>query len=284
MRERGRRGVRLPSKVGDSLPVSDSDTAPTILVASFRYYCSFSGYSIKQTTVSFIPHALLLSPSPSHALISFCFSLPPSMAALFPGSGNNNKSTDKLDADALSCSSAAVTGSAGDNTTYVHADPANFRALVQRLTGPAGNYSSVHKLPVASPAAARNVRSKRQKLQERRRASTKLEIDIGHSLYRASTTTRCYRPHHHHCSNTTVSRRNGDEVGLLLSPISTIDSCLLAYSASPTTATKNEEEDRAIAEKGFYLHPSPGSNNGDPPKLLPLFPLHSPKNSVSSSE
>ena len=49
-------------------------------------------------------------------------------------------------------------------------------------------------------------------------------------------------------------------------------------------AKESEEEERAIAEKGFYLHPSPGSNNGDPPKLLPLFPLHSPKNSVSSSE
>ncbi|RRT52187.1 hypothetical protein GW17_00050181 [Ensete ventricosum] len=243
-------------------------------------YCSLTGHIIKQTTVSFLTRPVLLSPSPS-----FCSCLPPSMAALFPGSRNNNKSTDKLEADAISCSSAAVTGSGGDNTTYVHADPANFRALVQRLTGPAGNYSSVHKLPVASPAAAPTVGSKRQKLQERRRASTKLEIDIGHSLYRTSTTTRCYRPHHHHCSNTTVSWRNGDEVGLLLSPISTIDSCLLASSASPTTATKGEEEERAIAEKGFYLHPSPGSNNGDPPKLLPLFPLHSPKNySVSSSE
>ncbi|URD75023.1 VQ motif [Musa troglodytarum] len=201
--------------------------------------------------------------------------------------GNNNKSTDKFDADGLSCSSAAVTGSAGDSTTYVHADPANFRALVQRLTGPAGNYS-VHKLPVASAAAAaaaRKVGSKRQKLQERRRASTKLEIDIGHSLYRASTTTRRYRPHHHHRSNTTVSWRHGDEVRLLLSPISTVDSCFFASSASPTTATKDEEEERAIAEKRFYLHPSPGSNNGDPPKLLSLFPLHSPKNSfVSSSE
>ena len=41
-------------------------------------------------------------------------------------------------------------------------------------------------------------------------------------------------------------------------------------------------EDRAIAEKGFYLHPSPRGNasgRGDltpPPRLLPLFPLQSP--------
>uniref|UniRef100_A0A0E0BYQ9 VQ domain-containing protein n=1 Tax=Oryza meridionalis TaxID=40149 RepID=A0A0E0BYQ9_9ORYZ len=41
-------------------------------------------------------------------------------------------------------------------------------------------------------------------------------------------------------------------------------------------------EDRAIAEKGFYLHPSPRGNVGaagelqPPPRLLPLFPLQSP--------
>ena len=41
-------------------------------------------------------------------------------------------------------------------------------------------------------------------------------------------------------------------------------------------------EDRAIAEKGFYLHPSPRGNAGagadlqPPPRLLPLFPVQSP--------
>ncbi|CAN1194388.1 VQ motif-containing protein 33 [Linum perenne] len=41
---------------------------------------------------------------------------------------------------------------------------------------------------------------------------------------------------------------------------------------SPST---EEEEERAIADKRFYLHPSP-LGNVDPLELLPLFPLTSP--------
>ncbi|KAG6410708.1 hypothetical protein SASPL_128774 [Salvia splendens] len=52
----------------------------------------------------------------------------------------------------------------------------------------------------------------------------------------------------------------------------------LEYAGRP--ATPSDEEERAIAEKGFYLHPNPfGTPPGsDPPELLPLFPLHSPIN------
>lgn len=34
-------------------------------------------------------------------------------------------------------------------------------------------------------------------------------------------------------------------------------------------------EDQAIKNKGYYLHHSP--RDGEPPKLLPLFPLTSPR-------
>lgn len=50
----------------------------------------------------------------------------------------------------------------------------------------------------------------------------------------------------------------------------------------PGSAEAAAAEDRAIAEKGFYLHPSPrgnASSGGDlqpPPRLLPLFPVQSP--------
>lgn len=47
----------------------------------------------------------------------------------------------------------------------------------------------------------------------------------------------------------------------------------------------SSEEDKAIAEKGFYLHPSPMSTprGGAGPQLLPLFPVRSARVSGSSS-
>ncbi|KDP20232.1 hypothetical protein JCGZ_08631 [Jatropha curcas] len=46
--------------------------------------------------------------------------------------------------------------------------------------------------------------------------------------------------------------------------------------------SSSSEEERAIAEKGFYLHPSPISTPRDSePQLLPLFPVTSPKASGS---
>ncbi|CAI9292740.1 unnamed protein product [Lactuca saligna] len=46
-----------------------------------------------------------------------------------------------------------------------------------------------------------------------------------------------------------------------------------------------EAEEKAIAEKGFYLHPSPATTprRESEPQLLPLFPVTSPRFSGSSS-
>ncbi|ONK81929.1 uncharacterized protein A4U43_C01F34370 [Asparagus officinalis] len=48
----------------------------------------------------------------------------------------------------------------------------------------------------------------------------------------------------------------------------------------PSQAHNMAAEEKAIAEKGFYLHPSPRS--AEPPRLLPLFPVTSPRNQSSS--
>jgi hypothetical protein len=47
---------------------------------------------------------------------------------------------------------------------------------------------------------------------------------------------------------------------------------------------EEEREEKAIASKAFYLHSSPRSTGGaggdaERPKLLPLFPVHSPRSS-----
>nr|GEU64333.1 hypothetical protein [Tanacetum cinerariifolium] len=147
------------------------------------------------------------------------------------------------------------------STTFVEADPYNFRAVVQLLTGAHTHphaSTSTRKL-VRKPSISRvgNQRSS-YKLHERRKTGKKLEINLA-------------RP----------ATRNGRLVGydketVTGSPVSTLDGC---ERRSPETPM--EEEERAIAEKGYYLHPSP--MKGSQPQLLVLFPLNSPKNDVLSS-
>lgn len=164
------------------------------------------------------------------------------------------------------------------NTTFVQADPSNFRAVVQKLTG-ASDDPSAPKLPLTLPSrlmaqahrptttATAEIGPKRPtfKLHERRHAARKLELNVGFSE----------RPVFSVCGPYGGSR--GVVMG---SPVSAFE---LAARGSPRTPT--EEEEKAIAEKGFYLHPSPLSTprGSDPPELLPLFPLHSPTQHHSNS-
>nr|ACG43703.1 DNA-binding WRKY [Zea mays] len=171
------------------------------------------------------------------------------------------------------------------NTTFVQADPATFRALVQKLTGAAPAAGGTTTATATAPkqeddddAAAVTVAHapRRPKLQERRRAApARLELSP------ASASLYCY---HHHS-------RYGH--GLIMhSPVSPMDAYMvLAASASPSpspspssggavvTISREEEEreEKAIASKGFYLHASPRGGDGDRPRLLPLFPVHSPR-------
>lgn len=70
---------------------------------------------------------------------------------------------------------------------------------------------------------------------------------------------------------------------LVLSPVTPLNEDPFNKS-SPSTVGNSSEEERAIAEKGFYLHPSPISTPRDSePQLLTLFPLTSPRVSGSSS-
>ncbi|KAG1363234.1 VQ motif-containing protein 11-like [Cocos nucifera] len=165
-----------------------------------------------------------------------------------------------------------------NNTMYVQAEPWAFREVVQKLTGVPED--SPHKLPVSGPPRSGRAPPppppasllERQKLQERRRAPAKLEIKLGPSSVRYS------RPYHHLWSGKA-------EAAGFSSPVSTADPFFFNISSpSPTTPSPSSlkeeggREERAIADNGFYLYPSPRSG-GEPPKLLPLFPLHSPRGS-----
>lgn len=148
-------------------------------------------------------------------------------------------------------------------TTFVRAEPNNFRELVQKLTG--APEDSPEKLPVTTPARPSSktwtpgeptgVRRSPFKLQERRHTMRKLEIQLGLTSIRNST-SRMLR---------------------LSSPIPSPVTPL--RGDSPLSSSSSSEEEKAIAEKGFYLHPSPLNTprGSDPPELLTLFPLTSPK-------
>ncbi|XP_027344857.1 VQ motif-containing protein 11 [Abrus precatorius] len=162
------------------------------------------------------------------------------------------------------------------NTTFVQADPSNFRAVVQKLTG-ASEDPSAHKLPLTlptrlaaqshRPAAAEVIGPKKPnfKLHERRNAAAKkLELSIGVSERAVNMSVSP-------CSLVRSRALLGENM-VMASPVSPLE--FLARASPRTPKSPDEEEERAIAEKGFYLHPSPRASQ--PPELLPLFPLHSP--------
>ncbi|XP_002309690.3 VQ motif-containing protein 31 [Populus trichocarpa] len=157
-------------------------------------------------------------------------------------------------------------------TTFVQADINTFRDLVQKLTGLA---SDTQRLPVtrtlSSPKPSRNPvdftapRRSPFKLQERRHTLRKLEIELG--LISLSTSS----------SSSTLQTHRLD------SPVTPLCSGFLFFPSpgteSPSSPAVSEEE-KAIAEKGFYFHPSPLNTprGSEPPELLTLFPL------ISSSQ
>lgn len=177
---------------------------------------------------------------------------------------------------ATSKSSPSDQGSSPAQTTFVQADPSTFRALVQKLTG--ATPDTKHPVTVPARPSLRSVsadmgpRRPAFKLQERRQSMRKLEI--------ALATPPLQYP----------ACRNLKGEMLLVSPVSPLDHLFSFSPRTPTSpclsssASWEEEEERAIAEKGFYLHPSPLNTprNGEP-ELLPLFPLHSPRDSFTSS-
>ncbi|XP_039120399.1 VQ motif-containing protein 11-like [Dioscorea cayenensis subsp. rotundata] len=132
-------------------------------------------------------------------------------------------------------------------TVYVQAEEHTFRDLVQRLTGASPSDGS--PTPSSSHSAVGPRRSS-YKLQDRRGSSFRnLEI---HQLAVPSFLS-------HRSSSPSIS-----------SPITPLTSDLLFSPAE-------DLEERAIAEKGFYLHPS--HRDGAPPELLHLFPMSSPSQS-----
>ncbi|KAI9085923.1 hypothetical protein K1719_032000 [Acacia pycnantha] len=186
-------------------------------------------------------------------------------------------------------------------TTFVHADTSSFKQVVQLLTGSSKPQLS-DSLPPPSPSSKSftippvKMSPKKQgfKLYERRN-------NLKNNLF-INTFTPNFPPNSGFPPRKPeiLSPSLLDFPSLALSPVTPLNdrehstdpfdksslSPLLTTTTSSSTASLSswsEEEERAIAEKGFFLHPSPLTTPRDSePRLLPLFPVTSPR--VSESE
>ncbi|XP_010513067.1 PREDICTED: VQ motif-containing protein 13-like [Camelina sativa] len=184
-------------------------------------------------------------------------------------------------------------------TTYIHTDVNSFKRVVQMLTGISKkpdprSSSSVHSIPPIK-AVTNKKHSSSFRLYERRN-STKhaLKINTTHSglpkilspsilnfpsLALSPNTPLMPHPFRG-CGSLSHSLSPSilDFPSLALSPNTPLmpnpfRGCgSLSHSPSDPKPSSDEEE-RAIKEKGFYLHPSPSTTPRDPePRLLYLFP------------
>ncbi|KAG0485782.1 hypothetical protein HPP92_009631 [Vanilla planifolia] len=169
-------------------------------------------------------------------------------------------------------------------TTFIQADTSSFKQVVQMLTGStdtAANQTTI--LPPTAPknmippaAKAMQLRKPAFKLYERRSSSKNLKMicPLIPSIAGASSP---------HSLPSTFSPRKQPDIlspsildlpSLVISPVTPLVSDPFHPFPEPGTADAEKAEKRAIAEKGFYLHPSP--RHAEPPMLLPLFPVTSP--------
>ncbi|XP_058734384.1 VQ motif-containing protein 11 [Vicia villosa] len=177
------------------------------------------------------------------------------------------------------------------NTTFVQADPSNFRSVVQKLTG-ASQDPSAQKLPLTLPSRLTQAQAHRLppstttseqpmgpkkpnfKLHERR--SKKLQLTV-------SETPTMFQNNNMMMMLMNNNNNNNIRSVVMASPVSPLE-YYMAHGNSPKSPYEEDEEkeeEKVIAQKGFYLHPSPRSSQ-QPPQLLPLFPLHSPSSQSHS--
>ncbi|XP_021726462.1 VQ motif-containing protein 4-like [Chenopodium quinoa] len=163
-------------------------------------------------------------------------------------------------------------------TTFVQADTSSFKQVVQMLTGSSEPTPSKHNNnnipPIKTPT-----KSKPSKLYERRSTTLK-SLRLCNPIFSPNRNNNAE----------ILSPSLLDFPSLVLSPVTPLihdpfnrSPISSSASPSPNVVVDKVAEDKAIAEKGFFLHPSPVSTPRDSePRLLPLFPVSSPRVSSGS--
>ncbi|KAH7568909.1 hypothetical protein ACOSP7_012013 [Xanthoceras sorbifolium] len=186
-------------------------------------------------------------------------------------------------------------------TTFVQADTSSFKQVVQMLTGSSETAKFASKPASQSDSSAKthnippikSMPKKQQqsgfKLYERRNSLKNLKIN---PLNPNPFLTSGFSPRKPEILSPSIL----DFPSLVLSPVTPLipdpfdrsgPANYNKYRNCSQGANGNlnrDAEEKAIKEKGFYLHPSPSTTPRDAePRLLPLFPVTSPRVSGSSA-
>ncbi|XAR66476.1 hypothetical protein NMG60_11012734 [Bertholletia excelsa] len=177
-------------------------------------------------------------------------------------------------------------------TTFVQANTSSFKQVVQMLTGSSETAkqaasAAVNRRPEPARSSIPPIKTgpKKQpssRLYERRNSLKNLRINpLVPGLGQGSG----FSPRHA-ATPEVLSPSILDFPSLTLSPVTPLIPDPFNRSPNGTPACTSldlEAEGEAIARKGFYLHPSPANTPRDSePRLLPLFPVTSPRVSGSS--
>ncbi|XP_062095719.1 VQ motif-containing protein 4 [Humulus lupulus] len=183
-------------------------------------------------------------------------------------------------------------------TTFVQADTSSFKQVVQMLTGStetAKQASSSSGKPSSDPSSrthippVKSTPKKQQqsgfKLYERRNSLKNLKINPLIPIYGSNNSG--FSPRKPEILSPSIL----DFPSLVLSPVTPLipdpfdrsGLASFACSSNGNASLDAQAEEKAIKEKGFYLHRSPATTPRDPePRLLPLFPTTSPRAPGSS--
>lgn len=186
-------------------------------------------------------------------------------------------------------------------TTFVQADTTSFKQVVQMLTGSsetakqaAGPTRPETTLPAKNhciPPIKTGPKKEKSKLYERRNSLKNFKLSpLAPGFVNKPGFCGGYSGSPRISTPDILSPSLLDFPSLVLSPVTPLIPD--PFNRSPhhsglshSSGNLNmEAEDKAIAKKGFYLHPSPASTPREAePRLLPLFPVTSPRVSGSSS-
>lgn len=179
-------------------------------------------------------------------------------------------------------------------TTFVQADTNSFKQVVQMLTGTtetarhAGRPDPTrHAIPPIKTGPRKDKSG--SKLYERRNSLKNFKISpLGPGMVNIrqgliSGYSGSPRPGTPEILSPSIL----DFPSLVLSPVTPLIPDPFNREPAANTGSSNldmEAEDKAINGKGFYLHPSPANTPRDSePRLLPLFPVTSPRVAGSST-
>ncbi|KAJ1285374.1 hypothetical protein BS78_03G274700 [Paspalum vaginatum] len=181
-------------------------------------------------------------------------------------------------------------------TTFVQADTTSFKQVVQMLTGaeqqPGASKNDATMAAAAAAggggnngggghqaASAGPCRPKKPsfKLYERRSSLKNLKMIAPLAMGPPPSPS----PRRAAAAPEILSPSVLDFPSLKLSPVTPLAGDPFFNRSPASTSSSSEEAERAaIAERGFFLHPSP--RGAEPPRLLPLFPVTSPRMAAPS--